>query len=312
MRYTSLNNPLITLAIPTYNNEKTIANTIESCINQVTDIPYEILIVNNASKDGTGAVIERYLDNDKIKVVNKPETVTLYDNHDACLEHGLGEYIIYCHSDDILEEHAVETFSKKLKARNYPKKYIVWGHSMFRDFSQKFIKYAGFSYNEVLVGEYAPLAFLYGGLTPSGTCFSRESFLSYGGYLPTTNPQAPSDMTSMILLAMNGFKFEMIDDMLFYREHASTALSNGLDAYLGEIDDAYGHFIEHVDKEKIAKLLRLTLSQKHRPYYFYYAIAQAKEHKKQIRTIVLKSIIKAPWILKEPLTYKLLKRVLIS
>ncbi|CAA6819775.1 MAG: Unknown protein [uncultured Sulfurovum sp.] len=304
-----MNNTLITIAIPTYNNAQTIASTIESCINQKTDIDYEILIVNNASKDGTDEVIAQYSDNDKIKVINNPETVGLYDNHNLCLEHGSGDYLVYCHSDDILEDNTVETFAKKLAERNYPKKYIVWGHSMFRDFSQKFIKYAGFSYNQVVVGEYAPMAFLYGGLTPSGTCFSRESFFKYGGYIPTTHPQAPSDMTTMIYLAMNGFKFEMINDMVFMREHASTALANGLDTYLGEIDDAYKHFMEHVEKEKVSKLIKLSSGQKNKPYYFYYAIAQAKEHKKQIRTIVLKNIVKEPWILTQPLTYKLLKRL---
>lgn len=307
-----MSKPLITIAIPTYNNEQTIASAIESCINQETNISYEILIVNNASKDGTGDIISQYINDDKIKVVNNPETVTLFENHNVCLEHASGDYLIYCHSDDILLEHAIQTFTEKLEQRKYPKKYIMWGHSMFRDFSQKFIKYAGFSYNKIIVGEYAPLGFLYGGLTPSGTCFSRESFLSLGGYMKTTHPQAPSDMTSMIHMAMNGFKFEMIDDMVFKREHASNALDYGLNAYLEEIDDAYKHFMEHVEKEKISKLLKLASGQKNIPYYFYYAMAQNKDYKKQIRTIVLKNILKNPWVLKDSLTHSLIKRLFIT
>ncbi len=45
-----MNDPLITIAIPAYNNEKTIQVTIDSCLAQKTKINYEILIAD-ISKD---------------------------------------------------------------------------------------------------------------------------------------------------------------------------------------------------------------------------------------------------------------------
>lgn len=300
---------LITIAIPAYNNEKSIEKTINSCLEQKTDIKYEILIVDDASTDSTPEILAKY-DDQKIRVVTLDERVPLIANHNVCLENALGKYILFCHADDTLEEHTIRFFNDKLQKRLYPKKYIVWGHSMFRDFSAKAIDQAGFSYNEIVVGEFAPLMFLYGGLTPSGTLYSREAFLDMGGFLKVDMNSSPSDMTTMIHLAMYGFRFEAVDEMLLYRETSSTALSNtDIDIYLAELDDAFKHFIEQTEDQKLTKLINLATKQKNKPFYFFHAMAQSDNHKSQIKKIILRNLIKYPWRINNPIVQKTLKRV---
>ena len=300
---------LITIAIPAYNNEKTIQKTIDSCLAQDTDIHYELLIVDDASSDSTPEILAQY-DDQKIRVLTLKERVPLIENHNVCFKNALGKYVVFCHADDALEDHAIETFSHKLKQRNYPKKYIVWGHSMFRDFSAKAIEQAGFTYNEIAVGEYAPLMFLYGGLTPTGTCYSRESFLKIGGFLKVDMNSSPSDMTTMIYLAMHGFRFEMIDEMVLSRADSSTAiLEAGETRYLGELDDAFQYFIKQVDQQSIKKLIKMSSKQKIKPLYFYHAIIQDQYHTKQIKSIIQREIIKKPLILRSLLVRKLIKRL---
>jgi len=300
---------LITIAIPAYNNEKTIEKTINSCLEQETDMHYEILIVDDASTDSTPEILAQY-DDQKIKVVTLDKRVPLLENHNMCFKNALGKYVLFCHADDALEDHAIETFSNKLKKRNYPKKYIVWGHSMFRDFSAKAIDQAGFSYNEIVVGEFAPLMFLYGGLTPSGTLYSREAFLDMGGFLKVDMNSSPSDMTTMLRLAMYGFRFEMVDEMLLYRETSSTALSNtDINIYLKEMDDAFNYFIVQTEDEKLTKLINLASKQKNKPFTFFHAMAQSDKLKPQIKKIVLRNLLKYPWRLNNPIIQKILKRV---
>jgi hypothetical protein len=181
---------------------------------------------------------------------------------------------------------------------------------MFRDFSAKAIRDAGFSYNEMVVGEFAPLMFLYGGLTPSGTCYSRNSFLETGGFLKTTMNAAPSDMTTMIYLAMRGFRFEMIDEMVLDRETSSTAVqSSDENIYLNEIDNAFNYFLETIDTKEIAKLIAISSRQAVKPYYFYYTIARDKAQRKQIKKILYREILKKPWMLKSSLIQKIFKRI---
>jgi len=300
---------LFTIAIPVYNNEKTIQKTINSCLKQETNIKYEILIVDDASTDSIPGILAQY-DDQKIRIVTLDERIPLIENHNMCLQHALGTYIIFCHADDTLEDHSIETFSQKLKSRNYPKKYVFWGHSMFKDYCYKAIYQAGFNYNEIVVGEYAPLMFLYGGLQPTGTCYSKESFLEMGGFLPVDNNSSPSDMTTMIYLAMNGFRFEMIDEMVLDRQYATTSLQNtGKNLYLYDLDDAFKYFIKQVDPQSITKLISMSGRQKIKPYYFYYAVTQDDHHKKQVKSILIREIIKKPWILKTTLIRKLLKRL---
>ncbi|GIU00476.1 hypothetical protein TSL6_09820 [Sulfurovum sp. TSL6] len=300
---------LITIAIPAYNNEKSIQKTIDSCLAQDTDINYEILIVDDASSDSTPEILAQYND-EKIRVVTLDERIPLIANHNVCFKNALGKYVVFCHADDTLEDHTIETFANKLKTRNYPKKYIVWGHSMFRDFSYKAIEQANFTYNEITVGEYAPLMFLYGGLSPTGTCYSRESFLKMGGFLKVDMNSSPSDMTTMIYLAMNGFRFEMIDEMILNRTAASTALQEaGEDRYLDELDDAFKYLIKQVDQQSISKLISMSAQQKIKPFYFYHAVIQDGYHKKQIKTIIMREIIKKPLLLRTLLIRKLIKRL---
>ncbi len=302
---------LFTIAIPVYNNEKTIQKTIDSCLKQETNIDYEILIVDDASTDSIPEILSQYND-PKIRVVTLKERVPLIENHNVCLTNALGKYLLFCHADDTLEDHAIQTFYYQLKKRNFPKKYIVWGHTMYKDYAYKAIYQAGFNYNEIAVGEFSPLMFMYGGLQPTGTCYSRESFIEVGGFLPVDRNSSPSDKTTMIYLAMNGFRFEMIDEMILDRQYSSTSGQEvGKSEYLDELDDAFKYFIEKVDQESITKLISLSVMQKIKPYYFYYAITQDNYHKKQIKPIIIREIMKKPWILKSNIIYEILKRLYI-
>lgn len=304
-----MNDLLITIAIPAYNNEKTIKKTIDSCLNQKTDIKYEIMIADDASQDSTPEILAQYSDQ-KIRVVTLDERVPLIDNHNVCLGNARGRYVVFCHADDTLEEHAIEMLADKLKQRKYPKKYIVWGHSMFRDFSLH-IQRAGFSTNEIIVGEYSPLIFMFGGLTPSGTCYSRDSILELGGFLAANHRLAPFDMTSMLHYALKGFRFEMIDDMILMRTYASTAtVQTKIEDVLESLDDAFKIFIQVNDKDNIDNLLNISTSVKDRPFRFYYALAQDPRFEKRIKKILLQTLIRHPLQMKNKVVRKLMQRVI--
>ena len=301
--------PLITIAIPVYNNEKTIRKTIDSCLDQQTETPYEILVVDDASEDSIPEILASYTD-EKIRVVTLTERVPLIANHNVCLNNALGDYVIFCHADDTLEPHAIETLSNKLKERNYPQKYLLWGHSMFRDYGLQLSK-AGFRTGELIAGEYAALIPMHGGLTPSGSCYSRESFLALGGFMHVDIMLAPSDITTMLHLALGGFRFEMMEEMIFIRKDASTMTKEtSAEDFLEAYDDAYHNFILNTPPEDIHHLLSISTLHAQSPYYFYYSLAQDARFKKQIRTILLKILAAHPFELKSKIVRLLAKRVL--
>lgn len=304
-----MNNPLVSITIPVYNNEKTIEKTIDSCLNQDTNVFYEILIVDDASEDSTPMILKHYSDV-KIRIITLSERVPLIANHNKCLENALGDYVLFCHADDFLEPNAIEILSEKIKERNNPSKYVLWGNSMFRDYTLQLNK-AGLEKNVLIRGLNAALLPMNGGLTPSGTCYSRKSLLSIGGFMYVDIMTAPSDITTMLHMALHDFNFEMIDKMIFIRKDASTLISDTkADDFLKAYDNAYKYFLKETSNENIFKLLDLSLSLKSKPYYFYYSIAQKEDFKIKIRNILFKTIAFKPWEIKRNIVRKILSRVI--
>jgi len=250
---------LITIAIPTYNNEETIGNAIQSALDQDYDNEYEILIANNASKDKTKDVIESFKSN-KIRVIVNPETYDMYTNHNICLKEAKGDYVLFCHSDDELLPNALTVLSDRIKMRMYPKRYILWGHSIFRDY-YKFIRNGGQQVNTIFSGTAAVDSFLYSGLTPSGTCYSRLSLLELGGF-PVSSVRSPEmDWVILIVSAFHFFEFEMIDRIYFKRTDASTAVRNmSRDELRITHQDAYDKIFSLLPEQQKHYFLSMQLS----------------------------------------------------
>lgn len=285
-----------TIAIPTYNNENTIAASIESCINQSYDGEFEVLILNNASKDKTLQVAEEFND-PKIRIVTNESTVSMYANHNACLENGLGKYIIFCHSDDKLSPDALKTLDQVLNSVNNPDKFVIWGRSHFRDYKKNW-KRAGGSLGKVLVGDSCIVPSLYWGLTPSGTCFSRESMLSLGGFYDVNSRLAPSDIITMIKLALNKFNFLMLDKYLFVREDASTAHSSvSVEENLDAVVEAYQVLFRDLSTDQIEKVLNVSKTTGDIPTVFLHVMFKMKRMKKEIWLKVVATLFKRPYML---------------
>lgn len=299
---------IITIAMPAYNNEKTIERAIDSCLAQETEIKYEVLIVDDASEDNTPKIISQY-DDKRVRIVTLDERVPIMDNHNNCLKYAKGQYVLFCHADDALEDHAVETIVHKLQQRNYPKKYILWGHSLIHD-PYISLQRAGFSVNEMIVGEYAPMLFLYGAVPPAGTCYSRASIMELGGFLQANHRLAPSDITSYIYFAIHGFRFEMIDEMILIRTYASTATETDETIILDSLDDAFKQLLEKTNEADIAKLLEMSITREFKPYRIYFALAQDKRFKKRIRRILFGQLLLHPLLLRNQTVKKLIKRLL--
>lgn len=67
-RHDIMAEPILSIIIPVYNGEKTISRTLESIVRQDCSYPYEIIVVDDASTDGTVSVVERYQDRCNIRL----------------------------------------------------------------------------------------------------------------------------------------------------------------------------------------------------------------------------------------------------
>lgn len=269
---------LFTIAIPTYNNRKTISRAIQSALNQTYKGDYEVLVVNNASTDGTLEEILLFQDN-KIRVVTNPQTVDMYSNHNICLKEAKGDYVLFCHSDDILTKDALLLLGKRIEERQFPSKYILWGHSMFRDF-QAALDRGHQKINTMFSGEFSIHSFIWGGLTPSGTCYSRESLLEIGGF-PAIGSKVPmADWAILVIAAYNHFEFEMIDRLLFIREFASTANDLNASVWQENTIASLDAIEKSLNKNQFSNFLAIV-KERNEGLFFWYKKYMSVEELKQ-------------------------------
>lgn len=97
----------ITAIVPAYNVESYVTSAIGSLLNQ-TEKFHEIIIVNDGSTDGTGALIEQYQDIAGIKIFH-----TINNGQGSARNFGLsqasGDYIYFFDADDLLSADFVES-----------------------------------------------------------------------------------------------------------------------------------------------------------------------------------------------------------
>lgn len=97
--------PLVTIRCITYNHDPYIRQCLEGFVMQKTNFPFEAIVHDDASTDGTAAIIREYAE--KYPDIIKPiyETVNQYSKHDGSLRkimdaHTRGKYIAMCEGDD--------------------------------------------------------------------------------------------------------------------------------------------------------------------------------------------------------------------
>jgi glycosyltransferase involved in cell wall biosynthesis len=213
---------LFSICIPARNAEKSISQALQSALNQTFCGEWEVLISENHSTDNTRKILTA-AKSDRLRIVSPDTSVGMWGNHNYCLQQAAGRYVVFCHADDELSPDCLTLYSALLATRSYPAKYISWGHSIFRDFEVN-ISRCGIYVDTPFSGEYSFMPFAFGGLTPSGTLYSRESFLGIGAFLEGAGSIFPSDLISMIRASAAGFEFEMHSRLVLFRRAAGTAI----------------------------------------------------------------------------------------
>lgn len=110
--------PLVCICIPNYNNEKTIAQTLDSLLNQT----YQNMIIkifDNASTDDSMKILREYEEKyPHIQVFQNETNIGGEANFTKCIENMEGEYSAIYHADDIYMPTIVEEEVKALEENN--------------------------------------------------------------------------------------------------------------------------------------------------------------------------------------------------
>jgi glycosyltransferase involved in cell wall biosynthesis len=118
--------PLFTVVIPLYNRESYVAKAIRSVIRQ-TYKGWKILIINDASTDGSAAIASKFTMEGSISLINLKTNVGISKVLNIALKHVTTPYFVQLDSDDWLEPNALEKLANA--CGTHPEAALVYGNS---------------------------------------------------------------------------------------------------------------------------------------------------------------------------------------
>lgn len=98
----------ISVIIVNYNTKKMLSDAIDSILHHTTDVTYEIIVVDNASSDGSvDYLLEKY---PQVSTVALENNLGFGRANNIGLELATGKYILYLNSDTLLLNNALFAF----------------------------------------------------------------------------------------------------------------------------------------------------------------------------------------------------------
>lgn len=110
-------NPTVSIIVPVYNAEKTIGRCVDSILNQeYTD--FELLLVDDGSKDTSGAICDEYArEDERVRVIHK-ENSGVSDSRNMALDMATGTYLQFLDADDWITPNATRLFVETAQQYN--------------------------------------------------------------------------------------------------------------------------------------------------------------------------------------------------
>src|ERR1700690_2758382 len=110
----NMKEPLVSVKMITYNHAPYITRAIEGVLQQKTTFPFELIIGEDCSTDGTREIVFAYQKKypDIIRVITSDKNVGMNINGLRTIKAGKGKYIALCEGDDYW--HNPEKLQKKV------------------------------------------------------------------------------------------------------------------------------------------------------------------------------------------------------
>lgn len=104
--------PQVSVCIPAYNSEAYILDTINSVLGQ-TFTDFELVVIDDCSKDGTAAAVEGVTDS-RVRLVRNEKNLGMAGNWNRCIEEAKAPFVKVLCADDILYPDSLRLEAKAL------------------------------------------------------------------------------------------------------------------------------------------------------------------------------------------------------
>jgi glycosyltransferase involved in cell wall biosynthesis len=166
---------VISVIIPVYNGEKTIAKTIQSVLSQ-TFLEFELIIINDGSDDKTLEIVSNFKDN-RIKVFSYLNA-GLAASRNRGFSHSVGEFIAFIDADDLWTPDKLESQLRALQKN--PQAAVAYSWTDLIDESDQFLRPGNHITENGNV--YAKLLLTCFVVSGSNPLIRRQAFIEVGGF----------------------------------------------------------------------------------------------------------------------------------
>lgn len=175
-------NEIVSVCIPTYNNEEYIGRTIDSILEQSYQ-NWELIIVDDCSKDCTTQIVKSYSD-ERIHLYINEKNLGMAGNWNRCVELAKGKHIKFICADDILMPQCLET-EMKIFSDNQDIVMVVSDSNLITDNDSKtgiFPRYhKGGKISGKEIAKKSLILINYFGM-PCAVMFLKDIFVKVGGF----------------------------------------------------------------------------------------------------------------------------------
>jgi glycosyltransferase involved in cell wall biosynthesis len=218
-----LDQPLVSVIIPAYNAEISIAQTLESVLSQ-TYQNIEILVVDDGSSDKTAEIVKSFAQKDSRISLLQQSNAGVAAARNLAIEKSRGEYIAPIDADDIWYPQNLEKQVEYL-IKSSASVGVVYSWSV--DINESGLLTGGF-YNSTIEGEvYKALVYKYFIGNASSSLLRRICFEKVGGYnckMKAENAQGCEDWELHLRIAEH-YQFKVVPEFLVGYRQITTSMS---------------------------------------------------------------------------------------
>lgn len=184
-----LENPIISIVIPTCGRIDTIRLSIESAIQQNTDIEFEVIILDNSINKSLSESllnIVKELNNEKIMLFKNEEQLPVFANWNRCVEKAYGSYVCMIHDDDFISINHLSTMMENLKKYENAKFISCNLFTLKNEDVDNYVKENGFNIKNTNINQLSKLSLddfvYYFNANLLGAIFEKKAFIDLGGF----------------------------------------------------------------------------------------------------------------------------------
>lgn len=111
---------LISIIIPLFNSQRYISKCIDSIYTNKYQSKFELIIINDKSKDNSLTIINKYIKkHSNIKIINNKKNIGPGSSRNKGLKIAKGKYILFLDSDDYLAKNSLDNLINYIKNKKF-------------------------------------------------------------------------------------------------------------------------------------------------------------------------------------------------